>query len=201
MLTRLLTGVGQLMVQTRLLVKRLEASVASVYYNTITTLDDARSGQATRAADRAVDHHWGGGARRMLHAGLPQARAIVRNKAGKHVEFTRRICSVVLATRYLFGTVIRGSLDGVKMPLQALAGYRAIFGLEGRACVGDLRPPGGYATTTLRALTDRGQEDWHPAQRPRSVARCRGRPRDGQERAWQDPSLRCIGTFGHRPLY
>src|SRR5207302_6459932 len=27
---------------------------------------------------------------------------------------------------------------------------------------------------------------WHPAQRPRRVARCPSRPRDGPERAWQD---------------
>src|SRR5262245_17114401 len=31
-----------------------------------------------------------------------------------------------------------------------------------------------------------GQGDWHSAQGPRGVARCRGRPRDGAQRAWQD---------------
>ena len=71
-LTRLLTEVGQLMVQTRLLVKRLGERLACDPQRHHHTHDDARSGQATRAADRALDHHWGGGARHISPCGCPK---------------------------------------------------------------------------------------------------------------------------------
>src|SRR4030095_15515303 len=65
---------------------------------------------------------------KILHAGVPQARAIVRNKAGKKVEFGVPYLLSRLGGGYIFGTLIRGIVDESKMPLQALAGYRAIFG-------------------------------------------------------------------------
>ena len=63
-----------------------------------------------------------------LHAGVTQARALVRHKRGKEVEFGLPYLLSRLGGGYLFGTMIRGGVDESKMPLQALAGYRTIFG-------------------------------------------------------------------------
>jgi hypothetical protein len=90
-----------------------------------------------------------------VEAGLPQARALVRNKAGKKVEFGLPYLLSRLSGGYLFGTLIRGVVDESKMPLQALAGYRDIFGAQAtpRLVVYDR---GGYATATLRSLAREG---------------------------------------------
>ena len=172
------------------------ASVASVYYNAITTLDVHEV--VKRLVPQIVQWITTGvvAQGKMLHAGLPQARAIVRNKAGKHVEFFFRFSPVSLAAGFLFGPVIRGSLDGVEMPLQALAGYRAIFGVEARPGVGALRPRGGPATARRPARAQRGQEDGPQPQRPGTGAGRGGRRGGEQERG--EPSLRCIGTFRTR---
>src|SRR5947208_12273135 len=62
---------------------------------------------------------------RIVHAGLLQARAIVRNKAGKKVEFGLPYLLSRLGGGYVFGTLSRGVVDETKMALQALAGSRA----------------------------------------------------------------------------
>src|SRR4029434_6274651 len=64
-------------------------------------------------------------------------------------------------------------------------GPRDLWG-AGHAGVGGLRPRWLCHDNAAGTHQRRGQADWYPAQRPRSVARCRGRPRDRQERAWQD---------------
>ena len=56
---------------------------------------------------------------------------------------------------YLFGTMIRGGVDESKMPLQALAGYRTIFGAHATPAL-LVYDRGGYATATLRALAREG---------------------------------------------
>ena len=65
---------------------------------------------------------------KIVHAGLTQARAMVRNKAGKKVEFGVSYLLSRLGGAYVFGTLMRAVVDESKMPMQALAGYRAIFG-------------------------------------------------------------------------
>ena len=69
-------------------------------------------------------------AHKIIHAGIPQARAIVRNKAGKKTEFGLAYLISRLGGGYLFGTLIAANADEKQMPLKALAGYRAIFGQE-----------------------------------------------------------------------
>jgi hypothetical protein len=87
-LTRLLTEVGQLMVQTRLLLKRLGERHARVTHNAITTLTPMHE-----VARRLVPQmgQWittGVGAPgNILPAGLTQARAIARHQAGTKGEF------------------------------------------------------------------------------------------------------------------
>jgi hypothetical protein len=86
-LTRLLTEVGQLLGQTRLLLKRLGARHARGPHNAITTLTTMHA-VARRLVPQMVPWITTGGVAqgKIIHAGLPQARAIVRHKAGQKVE-------------------------------------------------------------------------------------------------------------------
>ncbi len=87
-LTRILTEVGELMVQTRPLVERLGTSLDRV-------MQSARS--RLMAMHEVIKPlmgqivHWlttdKVAANKIVHVGIPQARAIVRNKAGKKTEF------------------------------------------------------------------------------------------------------------------
>jgi len=155
-LTRLLTEVGQLIVQTRPMIVSLKQRHDHVTQRAIATLC-AMHEVAKRLIPQIVQWITTGvvAPGKILHAGLPQARALVRHKAGKKVEFGLPYLLSRLGGGYLFGTLIRGVVDESKMPLQALAGYRAIFGPQAtpRLVVYDR---GGYATATLRALAHEG---------------------------------------------
>jgi hypothetical protein len=180
-LTRLLTEVGQLMVQTRRLIKRLGERHERVIHNAITTLTTMHE-VARRLVPQIVQWITTGvvAQGKILHAGLTQARAIVRNKAGKKVEFGVPYLLSRLGGGYIFGTLIRGIVDESKMPLQALAGYRAIFGPHAtpELLVYDR---GGDATATLKALAHegitqigiqpKGQRAWHVAEEVRQTVR------------------------------
>jgi hypothetical protein len=180
-LTRLLTEVGQLIVQTRPLVTRLGQSRDRVTQRATATLG-AMHAVAKRLIPQIV--HWittGVVAKgKIVHAGLTQARAIVRNKAGKQVEFGLPYLLSRLGGGYVFGTVIRGGVDESKMPLQALAGYRAIFGAQATPAL-MVYDRGGYATATVRALANEGVKEigiqpkghgaWHVAEAVRETVR------------------------------
>jgi len=128
-LTRLLTEVGQLVVQTRLLVTGLGARRDRVTHNALPTLS-AMHEVAKRLIPQIVQWRTTGvvAQGKIVHAGVTQARAIVRNQAGKPVECGVPYLLSRLGGGYLFGTLIRGRVDESKRPWQALAGYRAIFG-------------------------------------------------------------------------
>ena len=180
-LTRLLTEVGQWMVQTRLLIKRLGERHERVTHNAITTLTTMHE-VARRLVPQIVQWITTGvvAQGKIIHAGLPQARAIVRNKAGKKVEFGVPYLLSRLGGGYIFGTLIRGLVDASTRPLQALAGYRAIFGPHAtpELLVYDR---GGDATATLKALAHegvtqigiqpKGQRAWHVAEDVRQTVR------------------------------
>jgi hypothetical protein len=180
-LTRLLTEVGQLMVQTRRLIKRLGERHERMIHNAITTLTTMHE-VARRLVPQIVQWITTGvvAQGKILHAGLTQARAIVRNKAGKKVEFGVPYLLSRLGGGYIFGTLMRGIVDESKMPLQALAGYRAIFGPHAtpELLVYDR---GGDATATLKALAHegitqigiqpKGQRAWHVAEEVRQTVR------------------------------
>jgi hypothetical protein len=85
-LTRLLTEVGQLIVQTRPIVRRLGQSRDRVTQRAVATLM-AMHEVAKRLIPQIVPWITTGvvAQGKILHAGLPEARAIVRNKAGEKV--------------------------------------------------------------------------------------------------------------------
>jgi len=155
-LTRLLTEVGQLIVPTRPMVTRLGQRRDRVTQRTVATLV-AMHEVAKRLIPQIVQWLTTGvvAKGKIVHAGLTQARAIVRNKAGKKVEFGLPYLLSRLGGGYVFGTLIRGVVDESKMPLQALAGYREIFGARATPTL-MVYDRGGSATATLRALAREG---------------------------------------------
>jgi hypothetical protein len=65
---------------------------------------------------------------KLLHAGITTARAIVKNKAGKKVEFGLKWLLTRIEGGYVWGTVVAAHADERQMPLAALRQYRAVFG-------------------------------------------------------------------------
>ncbi len=180
-LTRLLTEVGQLVVQTRPMVQRLGESRERVTHGALLTLKTMHE-VAKRLIPQIVQWITTGvvAKGKIVHAGLTQARAIVRNKAGKKVEFGLPYLLSRLGGGYVFGTLIRGVVDESKMPLQALAGYRAIFGAQATPAL-VVYDRGGYAAATVRALANEGVKaigiqpkgagTWHVAEAVRETVR------------------------------
>lgn len=185
-LTRILTEVGALIVHTRPLVKRLETSADRV-------LQSARSRlmamhEVIKPLMGQIVHWISTGkvaANKIVHGGIPQARAIVRNKAGKKTEFGLAYLISRLGGGYLFGTLIAANVDERQMPLKALSGYRAIFGQEATPEL-VVYDRGGDSTATRNRLTSekvtyvgiqpKGQRPWSVAEEVRDQIRSeRGR--------------------------
>src|SRR5712692_5134704 len=180
-LTRLLTEVGPWVVQTRLLVQGLGERRDRVTHHALTTLKPLHE-VAKRLIPQIVPWLTTGvvAKGKIVHVGVTQARAIVRNKAGKKVEFGLPYLLSRLGGGYVFGTLIRGVVDESKMPLQALAGYRAIFGAQATPVL-VVYDRGGSATATVRALANEGVREigiqpkgagaWHVAEAVRDTVR------------------------------
>jgi len=180
-LTRLLTEVGQLVVQTRRLLQGLGERHDRVTQHALTTLQTMHE-VVKRLMPQIVQWITTGvvAQGKIVHAGVTQARALVRHKAGKEVEFGLPYLLSRLGGGYIFGTLIRGVVDESKMPLQALAGYRAIFGAHATPTL-LVYDRGGYATATLKVLAHegvkqlgiqpKGQRAWHVAEDVRQTVR------------------------------
>src|SRR6266511_3004770 len=148
--------------------------------------DDARGSQAAGAADRAVDHHRGGGQGQNRACWCDTGACDRPQQDGKAGGVWPAISAQSpWGWLCLWDITPRGS-GRVEDALAGAGGVpRNLWGAR-HTHVGGLRPGrlclGHYQGARQRG----GQGDWPPAQRPRGVARCRGRPRDGQERARQD---------------
>jgi len=172
-LTRILREVGELMVQTRPLVERLATPLDRVI----------RSARLRLMAMHEVIQplmgqivHWVTtgkvAANKIIHVGIPQARAIVRHKAGKKTEFGLAYLISRLGGGYLFGERIAANADERQMPLKALAGYRAIFGPQATPEL-VVYDRGGDSTLTRQRLAAAGVKDvgiQPKGKRPWSVA-------------------------------
>ena len=111
-------------------------------------------------------------ANKIIPVGIPQARAIVRNKTGKKIEFGLAYLINRLGGGYLFGTRIEANADERQMPLKALAAYRTMFGQEATPEL-VVYDRGGDSTATRERLTWEGvpQVGIQPkGKRPWSVA-------------------------------
>jgi hypothetical protein len=130
-LTRILTEVGALVAQTRPLIERLGTSSDQVIQSARSRL--VAMHEIIKPLMRQIVHWLTTGkvaANKIIHVGIPQARAIVRNKAGKKTEFGLGYLISRLGGGYVFGTLIAANADERQMPLKALSGYREIFGQE-----------------------------------------------------------------------
>jgi len=180
-LTRILREVGQLMVETRPVLARWAQSPDRVIQNATATLASMHDVIKLLIGQLVPWVTTGGVAKdKIIHVGIPQARAIVRNKAGKKVEFGLAYLISRLGGGYLFGTRIEANADEKTMPLQALAGYRKIFGPEATPEL-VVYDRGGDATRTREQLAQagvkqigmqpKGQRAWHVAEAVRDQVR------------------------------
>ena len=111
-------------------------------------------------------------ANKIVHVGIPQARAIVRNKVGKKTEFGLAYLISRLGGGYVFGERIAANADERQMPLKALAGYREIFGPKATPEL-VVYDRGGDSTPTRQKLALAGVKDigiQPKGKRPWSVA-------------------------------
>jgi len=155
-LTRLLTEVGQLVVQTRRLVQGLGARRDRVTQHAMTTLKamhEVAKGLIPQIVQWITTGVVAKG--KIVHAGITQARAIVRNKAGKKVEFGLPYLLSRIGGGYICGTLLQGVVDETKMPLEALAGYRHIFGPQATPAL-VVYDRGGDAPSTVAQLAQEG---------------------------------------------
>jgi hypothetical protein len=172
-LVRILREVGELMVQTRPLLEMLASSADRVtqrargqlwaMHEVIKPLTKQMVQWITTAVV-AKD--------KIVHVGIPQARAMVRDKAGKKVEFGLAYLISRLGGGYLFGTLIAANADERQMPLKALEGYRGIFGSEATPEL-VVYDRGGDCPQTCQQLWRAGVKDvgiQPKGQRPWSVA-------------------------------
>jgi len=173
-LTRILKEVGALIVQTRPLVERLATSVDRVLQRARSRLRAMH--EVIKPLMRQIVQWIATGrvaANKIVHVGIPQARAIVRNKTGKKTEFGLAYLISRLGGGYLFGTLIAANADERQMPLKALSGYRAIFGQEATPEL-VVYDRGGDSTATRNRLTSekvkyvgiqpKGQRPWSVAE-------------------------------------
>ena len=67
---------------------------------------------------------------KLLHAGVSEARAIVKNKAGKRVAFGFKGLIQRISGGYIFGQRVAATADEHQLPSEAVKDYRAVFGTE-----------------------------------------------------------------------
>lgn len=128
-LTRMLTEVGNLISQSRLITSAVEERSDRVLQRARSRL--VAMHDVIKVLMGQIVHWVTTGqvaANKIVHVGIPKARAIVRNKAGKKTEFGLAYLISRLGGGYVFGQRIEANADERQMPFKALIGYRAIFG-------------------------------------------------------------------------
>jgi hypothetical protein len=172
-LTRILTEVGRLISQTRVIATAVQGRSDRVIQSARARL--VAMHEVIKPLMGPIVHWLTTGkvaANKIVHVGIPQARAIVRNKAGKKTEFGLAYLISRLGGGYVFGERIAANADERQMPLKALAGYRAIFGQEATPEL-VVYDRGGDSTPTRCKLALAGVKDvgiQPTGKRPGSVA-------------------------------
>ena len=92
---------------------------------------------------------------KILHAGITAARAIVKNKAGKRVEFGLKWLINRIEGGYVFGSVVAAQADERDMPIAALKDYHRVFGAEAVPEM-SVYDRGGSAPQTIKELERQG---------------------------------------------
>ncbi len=170
-LTRILTEVGELVAQTRPLVEALETSSDQVMQSARSRL--VAMHEVIKPLMRQIVHWLTTGkvaANKIIHVGIPQARAIVRNKAGKKTEFGLGYLISRLGGGYVFGTLIAANAD------------------ERQSDTGVVRLRPGWRFDPDVPETGFGgrQRCWDSTQREAALVGCRGSPGSDTQRAGSD---------------
>lgn len=180
-LTRIWREVGELMVPTRSLLAGRETSLDQVLQNARSRLWAMHG--VIKPLMGQIGHWLTIGkvaANKIIHAGIPQARAVVRNKAGKKSEFGLAYLISRLGGGYVFGERITANADEKQMPLKALWGYRAIFGQEATPELVVYDRGGDSAKTRQKLISEKvkyvgiqpkGQRPWSVAEGVRDQIR------------------------------
>lgn len=181
LLSRLLREVGQVVVQTRPMLARFGQSRARGTRKaraTLSAMAEVARGLIPHIIQWLPTHGVAQG--KILQAGLPQARSLVRNKAGKKVELGLPYLRRRLGGGYGVGRLRHGVIDEPQLPLAALEQYRAIWGAAATpAWV--VYDRAGDATTTRNRLAHegvkhigiqpKGQRPWQVAEAVRQQGR------------------------------
>jgi hypothetical protein len=172
-LTRILTEVGRLISQTRVIATAVQGCSDRVIQSARSRL--VAMHEVIKPLMGQIVHGVSSGkvaANKIVHVGIPQARALVRNKAGKKTEFGLAYLISRLGGGYVFGERIAANADERQMPLKALAGYRAILGPKATPEL-VVYDRGGDSTPTRQKLALAGVKDvgiQPKGKRPWSVA-------------------------------
>ncbi len=94
---------------------------------------------------------------KILHAGITGARAIVKNKAGKRVEFGLKWLINRIEGGYVFGREVEARADERGMPIEAIKDYKKVFGAEAAPKM-SVYDRGGSAPKTIAELKKQGVE-------------------------------------------
>jgi hypothetical protein len=153
----------QIMQQSKLLIETTQAVVTNVGEGAARPIRSAC--QKLEAMKQVTEkllpqiHYWLTTGRvaagKVLHPGIPKAQAIVRNKAGKKVEFGLPYLINRLGGGYLFGKLFDRVPNETKMPLESLKGYREIFG-ETATPELLVYDRGGWSQPTINKLNKQG---------------------------------------------
>lgn len=92
---------------------------------------------------------------KILHPEITQAKAIVKNKAGKKVEFGFKYLIGRIGGGYLFSKLLLGNPSEHTMPRHILQEYQRIFGSEAVPDI-EIYDRGGYCEQTIDWLQDQG---------------------------------------------
>lgn len=92
---------------------------------------------------------------KIIHAGLREARAIVKRYGGKKVRFGFKWLIHRLKGGYLFGHRVEATADERQMPLESLKDYREVFGQEQTPEM-SVYDRGGSTPKTIQKLREAG---------------------------------------------
>lgn len=133
---------------------------------------------------------------KILHAGITKARAIVKNKAGKRVEFGLKWLIHRIEGGYVFGREVEARADERTMPIEALKDYKRVFGAKAGPKM-SVYDRGGSAPKTIAELEKQGVEK--VGIMPRGKAKWRVAEEDQKEvRSQRGKTEGVIGTLKSR---
>jgi len=115
-------------------------------------------------------------AEKLLHAGITQARAMVKNKTGKKVEFGLKWLINRIGGGYVFGEVVEAHSSEAEMPLEALAAYRKLFGNQATPEMMVYSRGGRLSPNAAEVGESRSQESRDSTKGEKAMVNCRGRP-------------------------